>query len=136
MFNKKLKKVMQDLGLSQSQLSNMTGIGKSSISQYISGKNVPTEARQRGIAAALGLAEDYFTSDEEIVAPFSFRNGGTIPRLTVTDTAKIMGMSKPSVAKGLQEGIFPWGYAVKGRGEKFVYFINAKRFAEIEGVTI
>lgn len=130
-FNEELKNVMQDLRLSQIQLSNLTGIGKSSISQYLSGKNAPTEARQREIAISLGLAEDYFKSDE-----FALVNANRISRLTVADTAKIMGMSKPSVAKGLQEGIFPWGYAVKGRGEKFVYFINAKRFAEIEGVTI
>lgn len=136
MFNKKLKKAMQDLGLSQAQLSKMTGIGRSSISQYISGKNVLTEARQAEIVAALGLAEDYFTSDEVIAVPLLKESGGAIPRLTLTDTAKLMGMSKLSVANGLQEGIFPWGYAVKGRGEKFVYFINAKRFVEIEGIAI
>lgn len=136
MFNERLKKAMQDLGLSQAQLSKMTGIGRSSISQYISGKNVPTEARQAEIAAALGLAADYFTDATVIAAPIAVSGGGCIPRLTVTETAKLMGLSKKALSNGLQDGVFPWGYAVRGRGEKFVYFINARRFAEIEGIAI
>ena len=135
MFSERLKKAMQELGLSQAQLSKMTGIGRSSISQYISGKNVPTEARQAEIAAALGLAEDYFSDDTVIAAPIA-SGGGIIPRLTLTETAKLMGMSKSALSNGLQDGVFPWGYAVRGRGEKYVYFINAKRFAEVEGIAI
>ena len=49
-FNEKLKKAMQDLGISQAQLVGMTGIGKSSISQYLSGKNTPTAEGQKHIA--------------------------------------------------------------------------------------
>lgn len=135
MFSERLKKAMQDLGLSQAQLSKLTGIGRSSISQYLSGKNVPTEARQAEIAAALGLASDYFTDETVIAAPIT-SGGGVIPRLTLTETANLMGLSKKALSNGLQDGVFPWGYAVRGRGEKYVYFINAKRFAEIEGIAI
>ena len=44
-FSEKLKKAMQDLNISQKQLVGITGIGKSSISQYLSGKNIPSEER-------------------------------------------------------------------------------------------
>lgn len=37
-FKEKLEKVMHDLNIKQKQLSGMTGISKSSISQYLSGK--------------------------------------------------------------------------------------------------
>ena len=67
MFNEKLKKAMQDLGISQAQVVGMTGIGKSSISQYLSGKNTPTEERQKNIAVSLGLEPDYFEKDEPVV---------------------------------------------------------------------
>lgn len=31
-------------------------------------------------------------------------------------------------------GVFPWGYAIKTSANRWTYFINAKRFAEIEGI--
>ena len=49
-FSEQLKAVMQQLGINQSQVVGMTGIGKSSISQYLSDSNVPTEERQKHIA--------------------------------------------------------------------------------------
>ncbi len=35
---------------------------------------------------------------------------------------------------GVQQGVFPWGYAIHTSEHRWSYFINAKRFAEIEGV--
>lgn len=136
MFKDRLQQAMQDLGISQAQISKITGINRSSISQYVSGKNVPTESRQAEIATALGLPLDYFSCEETRAAVNAISGNGIIPRLTVTETAKLMGLSKKALSNGLQDGAFPWGYAVRGRGEKYVYFINAKRFAEIEGIAI
>lgn len=59
-FADKLKNLMTELGLSQSKLSELTGIGKSSISQYLSGKNEPSKERKKEIARALGVQESYF----------------------------------------------------------------------------
>ena len=42
-FGEKLKVLMRDQGLTQSELSALTGVGKSSISQYLSGKNEPAK---------------------------------------------------------------------------------------------
>lgn len=133
MFNERLKTAMSNLNITQSQVSKLTGIGKSSISQYLSGKNEPTEERKKAIASALGLAADFFDSEEDVIVTPS---SGSIPRLTVEEAAKLLGTGTKFVSNGLQDGVFPWGYAAKGRGNKFVYFINAKRFAEIEGIAI
>ncbi len=141
-FDEKLKRVMQDLGITQAQVSGMTGIGRSSISQYLSGKNVPTEQRQREMATALGLVPDYFEQDKEPVIKLAKSGGGKIPRLLPEDAARLMSLSKRTVRNGLQQGVFPWGYAVKtstnpdtGKAT-WSYFINARRFAEIEGVEV
>lgn len=133
MFNQRLRNAMETLDLKPIQVSKMTGIGRSSISQYLSGKNEPTDERKEAIASALGLPSDYFDSEEEIVIKPS---GGTVPRLNVDDAAKLMGVGSRFIMQGLQDGVFPWGYAVKGRGEKYVYFINANRFSEVEGVKL
>ena len=43
MFKDRLKQAMQDLGLNQVQVCAMIGKSKASVSQYLSGKQVPSE---------------------------------------------------------------------------------------------
>lgn len=132
-FAEKLKKAMQELNLNQRQVVTMTGKSKGSVSQYLSGKQIPSEDVQSAIATSLGLASDYFTGmDKELqVMPQLEIRDGVIPRLDVTKAAKLMGMNHNTVRKGLQQGVFPWGYAVHTSDNRWSYFINAKRFAEV-----
>lgn len=137
-FGEKLKKAMEDLGLKQSQIVGMTGCSKGAVSQYISGKNTPSADKQRDIAVSLGLAADYFEQDEDsgtVILPKKTRDG-VIRRLLVEDAAKLLGMNHNTVRKGLQQGVFPWGYAIKTSEHRWAYFINANRFAEIEGIAV
>lgn len=132
-FSEKLKETMQDLDLNQKQVVGMTGKSKGSISQYLSGKQIPSEKAQSDIAVSLGLNPDYFKNEEN---PASFRipRKATIPRLDVMKAAQLMGMNHDTVRKGLQQGVFPWGYAIHTSENRWVYFINAKRFVEIERI--
>ena len=66
-FAKKLKKAMQELNLNQRQVAALTEKSKGSVSQYLSGKQIPTEEVQSAIATALGLESDYFVKDDECV---------------------------------------------------------------------
>ena len=43
MFSEKLKKAMQELHMNQRQVCGMTGKSKGSVSQYLSGKQIPSE---------------------------------------------------------------------------------------------
>lgn len=54
----------------------------------------------------------------------------------MVNAAKLLGMNHNSVRMGLQQGVFPWGYAVHTSENRWTYFINAKRFAEIEGIDL
>lgn len=130
-FAEKLKKLMEELGISQTQLSGLSGIGKSSISQYLSGRNEPTKERKKQIALALGLQENYFNlfSEAVEVAPNS-----TVVNVPVPLIAKLMGKSKEWVTQGLRDGVFPWGYAVKL--SKWSYFISSAKFTECTGIEI
>lgn len=136
-FSAKLKQVMQELDLNQRQVCTMTGKSKGSVSQYISGKQIPSEDTQRDIAVSLGLAPDYFTEEVQTVAlmPKKALAESGIERLSPEEAAVLMGLGKETVRLGLQQGVFPWGYAVKTSEHRWTYFINARRFAEIEGVT-
>ena len=63
----------------------MTGKSKGSVSQYLSGKQIPSEDVQSAIATSLGLASDYFTGmDQEelpVMPPIEVK-AGTIPKNT------------------------------------------------------
>jgi len=140
-FSEKLKVTMQQLNLTQSQVVGMTGCSKASISQYLSGKNTPSAEKQSDIAVSLGLAPDYFEHDpvqEKVIPPTpkQSNDSGVIRQLLVSDAAKILGMNHNTVRKGLQQGVFPWGYAIHTSEHRWVYFINAKRFGEIEGIAV
>lgn len=134
-FSEKLKKVMQELNLKQNQVCSMTGKSKGSVSQYLSGKQIPSEDTQSEIAVSLGLTPDHFKDSEKaVIVPREVKS--VIPRLDVGVAAKLLGMNHNTVRKGLQQGVFPWGYGIHTSDNRWVYFINAKRFAEIEGVTL
>lgn len=115
-FAEKLKSLIKELDLTQSKLSDLTGIGKSSISQYLSGKNKPSESRKKEIARALGVQEDGCFN------------------LPVPMAAKLMGKSKEWIMQGLRDGVFPWGYAVKLTN--WSYFISSVKFTEYTGIEI
>ena len=134
-FSEKLKKAAKELNLTQVQMAGMTGKSKASISQYLAGKQIPPEEQQRDIAVALGLKEDYFSKADDRMPALSTQKAKDciIPRLSVMDAARMMGINHQTVRKGLQQGVFPWGYGIK-TSDHWVYFINAKRFSEIEGI--
>ena len=139
-FSEKLKMAMQQLGINQAKVVSLTGKSKGSISQYISGKQTPSEEVQKNIAVSLGLNPDYF---EQEVSESSTHKGivemaskDYIQTLDVTVVAKLMHMNHNTVRKGLQQGVFPWGYAIQTSENRWVYFINAVRFSEIEHVAV
>lgn len=136
-FCEQLKRAMQQLGLNQSQIAGLTGCSKGAVSQYLSGKNTPPADKRRAIAVALGLPADYFEQEQDRQTVIAFKKScGVIRQLLVTDAARMLGMNHNTVRKGLQQGVFPWGYAIRTSEHRWVYFINAKRFAEIEGIII
>lgn len=135
-FSEKLKKAMQQLGLNQAQVVGLTGKSKGSISMYLNDKTVPSEKVQSDIAVSLGLAPDYFEQEEAAVVVMPKGAEGKIKKMLPEEAAVFLGMDKGTVRKGLQQGVFPWGYAIKTSENRWAYFINARRFAEIEGVTV
>ena len=128
MFNDLLKQAMSEAGMNLTALSAATGIGKSSISQYLSGKNEPPGKRKAVIASALGLAPDYFKTVE-------VRSDCTHGRFTPEQAAKLMGKGKEFVRQGLRDGVFPWGYAVK-MGSRWSYYISPMKFTEYTGIAV
>jgi len=133
-FSEKLKEAMQQLGISQVQVVGLTGKSKGSISQYLNNKQTPSADVQRDIAVSLGLEPDYFEQDS--IVPKQMASGKYVSRIRPSDVGKLMRMNHRTVEQGLIQGVFPWGYAIETSPNHHVYFINAERFAEIEGIKV
>ena len=54
-FGKRVYKAVVDMGITQSELARMSGLGRDSVSQYIRGKAVPTPVNLAKLAKALKM---------------------------------------------------------------------------------
>lgn len=67
-FGSRLKYALEKRGFKQKDLSQATGIGVSSISDYIKGRNLPKRDKLNSIISALNVSEDFlfgYTDDME-----------------------------------------------------------------------
>ena len=130
MFKDRLKKIMEEKGLNSAAVSSMTGIGASSISQYLSGKVNPPDKKKEQIALALGVDADFFTRGDidDSIAASGYR-------LQPKTAAQLMGISREALYQGLRDGRFPFGYAVKTSG-KWTYWLSASRFTQETGIPV
>ena len=124
-FAHNLKTIMQEQNLSQSDLSNLTGIGKSSLSQYLSGQNIPYKKRIAEIANALGVSHIRLTHNQPGIEP-------ELPpiihhqKITIAEAARRLGKSQQFIRVALQKGIAPFGFATKVSGNIYDYHISPK----------
>jgi len=142
MFEKNLKNRMKEAKLTAAELSRRTGISKAAISQYLSGINRPCGKRIDKLAEALGCTVMDLVNDmsEPAASPTCCQPGRMVgvwnPQvLTTQQAAKLMHKSVKFVQQGLQEGVFPFGYAVKTSGQ-WSYFISAVKFTECTGIPV
>jgi len=124
-FKEKLRSVIQEHNWSQVYVAGVTDRTTATVSNWMTGKTEPSETTREDIALALGLPVDYFRDAPDT----GFR------RLTVEQTARVLGTSKDTVRLGLQQGVFPWGYAVQ-TDSGWTYIINGGRLEQIEGVKV
>jgi transcriptional regulator with XRE-family HTH domain len=122
MFAKNLKQLMSDKCISQTELAARIGKGKSSVSQYLSGKNVPKDDVKEKIAEVLGCS----------IHELNYTLGtGEEPKnnISVAECAKILGKSEQFVRVALQTGAAPFGIAVKNKS-RYDYHISPKKLNE------
>jgi len=124
-FAYNLKMIMEEQNLSQTDLSNLTGIGKPSFSQYLSGRHLPHKKRIAEIANALGVSIGRLTArkpdmEPEPPPPLSHQ------KVTIEEAARRLGKSQQFVRVALQNGAAPFGFATKGSGNAYDYHISPK----------
>lgn len=128
MFHKQLKQIMKDRGISQADLVRLTGIGKTSISQYLSGAHSPSFKRKKLIADALEIDMDELEKPIEAV-------GKTGPKLTPEIVADLLNCDVKTVRADLRSGTCRYGHAVK-TSTKWTYIIYPIKLSEITGIKL
>lgn len=124
MFIQRVKQVMSSRGLAQADLVRLTGISRSGVSQYLSGKSSPSKKALEKIAAALGVTVDWLTESDT-------------PKITVSQAAELMGIDEQSLRVALQQKALPFGSAWKAEGSsKYTYYIYPKKFTEYTGIKL
>lgn len=129
-FVERLNYAMAEAGLKQSALSDRTGISKAAISQYLSGKNTPSQNRVKALADATGVTFEFLMGYD--VPPVKEQKV-PVKKITTADAARCMGKSDQFVRIGLQRGLLPFGNAVPGTGNNWNYYINPAKFREYVG---
>jgi len=131
MFPKNLKSVMDDRNMTQTQLSALTGVSKSGISQYLAGKVVPKANVIQKLADALETSVDFLMGDNPVMDTDA--NGEPMKKVTVETAAKALGKSEQFIRVSLQRATAPFGFAVHMPSGKWSYHISPKKFAEYIG---
>ena len=131
-FSERLKQAMVERNMTQAELSALTGIGKSSISQYVSGKNEPKEIALNKIADVLDCSVAFLNGTTNCPDMTADPNG--LKNVPVDMAAKLLGKSRQFVRVSLQRGVAPFGFAVKLSGERFSYHISPKKLNEYIGL--
>lgn len=128
-FAKELKEAMSKKNISLTELSSLSGVGKSNISQYLSGKNTPKETVKQKLSEALDYSFDEI-GIQTLNYPFVF----STTTITTRQAARIMHMSEKNLCEQLQKGSIPIGNAYLSEGSsKWTYYISPKLFYEFTG---
>lgn len=124
-YGKRLKEALESRKMTQKDLVDLTGLSKSGISQYISGKIVPSYDVQETIAQALDLYTQWFFEDEALPNDCEEK----IRNYRVTLAAKVLGQSPQTVRETLEQGRVTWGYATEKSTGKFTFHISFRGLA-------
>lgn len=123
MFIDNLRKIAGDKKLTQSDIVKLSGLSKSSISDYFKGKSTPKPDAMKKIAQALGVTVAELTDSKT-------------KKITVLQAAKLMGCDPQFVRVGMQQGVLPIGSAVKVGQKQYSYYISPKLFYEYTGIKV
>ena len=85
------------------ELSRLSGIGKSAISQYLSGKVTPKQDKIYKLAQALKVSESWLMGYDEPMEQFRAPASGDLPDLTPKDEREIMHLMDDMKEKLMQE---------------------------------
>lgn len=128
-FADKLREEMNKKSLTITELSLLSGVSKSNISQYLSEKNIPRSDIKKKLEDVLACTFDEIkVNGDQSLFIFSTNT------ITVRKAARIMHISEQTLREQLIKREIPIGYAYQGEGaNKRGFYISPKLFYEFTG---
>ena len=126
-FASNLKSKLNEKELKPVDLAKGIGKHKSSISQYLSGSNIPQDKTKELIAQFLECTVEEL--DAEVDEEIEIESENNVP---VWKAAKLLGKSEEFIRVSLQMGTEPFGFAAKNKS-KWSYHISPKKLKEYIG---
>ena len=127
-FAERLNQGMFERQVNQKELAAAIGKGKSSVSQYLSGRSVPRPNVQEAIAKFLDCTVEWLNS----AVPISNHTEKGLKNVSVAQAATMLGKSEQFVRVALQTGKAPFGFAAKNK-TVWSYHISPKKLKEYIG---
>lgn len=131
MFAENLKAAMDAALITATDLASLAGISNASISLYLSGKSIPRRKVLENLAAALDVDVPFLLREEADESDVLGKS-----RMTVAEAAKLLDVCPQFVRLGLQQGLFPFGFAMRTTpdGKRLQYYISRKKFSDYTGI--
>lgn len=127
-FASNLKSKLNEKEMKPVELARAINKNKSSISQYLSGKNIPSKSVKEKIAEVLKCTVEYLETEDEKDVSIKPRSHN----IPVWKAAMLLGKSEEFIRVSLQMGTAPFGFAAKNKS-KWSYHISPKRLKEYIG---
>lgn len=109
-----------------SRLSELSGVSKTNLDKYLTGRYKPAQDVLERIANAFGCDANDLDKPDEVK---TLRKPGNI---TVAYAAERLGIPTQTLRVALQQGLYPFGVAIKMRG-RYTYQITPNLFEEYIG---
>lgn len=127
-FAKNVKHLMKEMGMTQKELCEKIGKNKSSVSQYLSGTNLPRLEVQEKIADALCTTVECLHTENAFATSKSYNN-----RMSIKEAARLLEQCEQAVRVAIVQGKAPYGYAFKS-GKNYSYHISRAKMYEYLGI--
>lgn len=100
-FQDRISEIMQEKGITQAQISKLTGITQSSLSDYIKGKYSPKQDKIDQIAHALGVSPAYLLGWDD-----GDKKEDTEEYQWIARNARELNEEEQKLLKGLMKQVF------------------------------
>lgn len=120
-----LRREMISHDITTAQLSKLSGVSKANLNKYLDGRIKPAQNVLERIANALGCNADELNDDNIKVQ----RKNGNI---TIAYAAKQLGIPAQTLRIALQQGLYPFGVAIRMSG-RYTYQITPSLFEQYIG---
>ena len=124
-------KALNNAGRTLSEIAEMLDVSASSVHCYIKDTQRIPPKRYAEFTAILGIDMGDIGEDCPPVE-LEIPEGRQAVSMSTREAAKLLGKSKKFVEQGLQQGRFPWGWAVMMK--RWEYWISPIKFAEYTGI--